>query len=240
MTIGAMLARGLKRSKRAPFGALVVCLFASTAFAAAAPSCPPAKTPIKLDFKTLTAPTAYSHRLTLGGIANLSRAQGAQIAGGSRPVGLTLANTLYGVAGEVALAPQGSGFCVHLTSVKIDFGWDSMDVYVPAEFPEGSCEYRAVRDHENQHVSIFRTSLAEFAPRARARIEAVLARAKPFPVRSEKAAAQTALAPVNAELAALQKEFNALHGARNARIDTPSNYAAVTALCKNWDGAGAK
>ncbi|MCA0202226.1 MAG: hypothetical protein LCH56_15580 [Proteobacteria bacterium] len=236
-----MLARGMERSKRAACGALIMLFFsAHTVFAAAAPACASARTPIKLDFKTLTAATAYNHHLTLGGIANLSRAQGGQIAGGGRPVGLTLANTLYGVGGEVALEPQGSGFCVRLTSVKIDFGWDRMDVYVPTEFPEGSCEYRAVRDHENQHVSIFRTSLAEFAPRARARIEAVLARAKPFPVRSRNGAVQTALAPVNAELAALQQEFNALHGARNARIDTPSNYAAVTALCNNWDGTGAR
>jgi hypothetical protein len=228
----------MQRSKRLTFGALLACFFsAHSVLAATAPSCPPARAPIKLDFNTLAAPTVYNHRLTLGGIANLSRGQGGQIAGGGRPVGLTLANTLYGVAGEVALEPRGSSLCVRLTSVKIDFGWDSMDVYVPNDFPEGSCEYRAVRDHENQHVSIFRTSLAEFAPRARARIEAVLARAKPFLARSQNGAVQTALAPVNAELAALQREFNALHGARNARIDTPSNYAAVTALCKNWEKA---
>ncbi len=236
-----MLARGIERSKRAAFAASILCFFsAHTALAAAAPSCPPSKTPIKLDFKTIASPATYNHRLTLAGIANLARSQGGQVAGGSRPVGITLANILYGVAGEVALAPQGSGFCVSLTSVEIDFGWNRMDVYVPTEFPEGSCEYRAVRDHENQHVSIFRASLAEFAPRARARIEAALARTKPFASRSRNGTVQTALGLVNAELSALRQEFNALHGARNARIDTPSNYAAVTALCRNWDGAGAK
>lgn len=235
--IGAMLARALRGGKREALIALAVCLFPVHLSRAAAPACPPSKTAIKLDFKTLAAPTTYNHRLTLGGIASLSRSQGGRIASGSRPVGITVANTLYSVGGEVALNPQGDGFCVHLTSVDIEFGWDRMDIYVPSEFPEGSCEYRAVRDHENQHAAIFRSVLAEFAPRARARVEAVLARTKPFAARNGNGAAQRALVPVNAELAKLRDEFNALHGARNGRIDTPSNYAAVTALCKNWDGA---
>lgn len=235
--------RGKRAARGAVLSALAILFFpAQAAWAAAAPvlACPPSKTPIKLNFKTVTSPTRYNHGLTLPGIANMVRSQGGEIGGGSRPVGLTLANTVFGLEGGTSLLKRGDGLCAYLTSVEIDFGWERMDVYVPSEFPEGSCEYRAVLDHENQHVAIIRSTLAEFAPRARARVEAIVAQAKPFTTRTQNGATEAALAPIKTRLSALLREFNELHGARSARIDNPSNYAAVTAMCKNWDGAGTK
>lgn len=234
-----MLTCGRKRSKRAAVAVLAAALFhIQPALGASAQVCPPSSTPIKLNFKTATPATQYNHRLTLSGISGLVRSQGGAVGGGGRPVGLTVANTLYGLAGGTTIASRGDTMCAYLTSVDVNFGWERMDVYIPSEFPEGSCEYRAVLDHENQHVAIIKSALAEFAPRARAQVEAVLAQTKPLATRNPNRATETALAPVRAKLTALLREFNDIHSARSARIDTPTNYAAVTAMCKNWEGAG--
>lgn len=235
----AMLARrplGGKHGRFAAAAALAAVLLCTPA-AAQQVNCPASRTPIKLNFNTMAGAAAYSHGVSLSGIGKLAREGVAPMGDGSRPVGLTTVNALFNLQGGSTLVKRGAAYCSYLTSVEIEFGWDRMQVYVPSEYPQGSCEYRAVIDHENQHVSIYRSALKEFAPRARARIEAVLARARPTVARDQNGGMDAALAPVSAELSALLKEFINTHAARHQQIDTPSNYAAVTALCKNWDGA---
>ena len=242
-----MLARGLRSGKRSRIAraaciiAMALSMGGSFSPAAAAPArtspCPPSTTPIKLNFKTLQGAPKHSHRQTLSGIAGLVRSGGGQVSSASRPVGLTTLKAMFSLQGGTTLVPRGEGYCAYLSSVEIEFGWEEMNVYIPAEFPEGSCEYRAVLDHENQHVTIIRSSLREFAPGARARVEALLRNARPTFTRSNNGSADEVLAPVSAQLTALLNEFDTLHSNRSAVIDTPSNYAAVTGMCKNWDGA---
>jgi hypothetical protein len=233
----AMLARRFNRGKRIGFRAaihLIAFLICAPALAQR-PGCPPSRTPIKLNFETRAPAPDFNHRLNLSGIANEARSQDARGEVPSRPVGLTTVDTMFGLKGGSSIITRGRSACSYLTSVEITFGWDRMQVFVPNEYPQGSCEYRAVIDHENQHVSIIRSTLREFAPIARARVESVLAQSKPISG-GRDGDVDRALAPLKAQLTAMLTEFNALHSARSAHIDTPSNYKAVTAMCKNWDG----
>jgi hypothetical protein len=230
----------MKRSKRVSCAAaiaLVGALSVQPVRAAAPPACPPSAAPIKLSFNTITKPPTYNHRLTLAGVAGLAGSRGS--AARRRTLGLTSSITSFDVGAETSVEKVGNLFCTYVTSVDVNFGWNSLDVYVPIDFPQGSCEYRAILDHENQHVANLRATLREFAPRARARLEDVLSRAKPAPSRRQNGGGEVLLAPVRVQLNALLREFNALRDVRDSQIDNPSNYAAVTALCKNWDGVNA-
>lgn len=237
-----MLARRSGRGKRIGLtGAavsivLLLCAMLQPTAAQRAGACPSSRTPIKLNFNTVTPAPVHSHGLSLAGIASMVRSGGGQASAGNRTVGLTTLKAMSSLHGASTLVKRGDGFCVYLTSVQVDFGWEDMQVYVPSDYQRGSCEYRAVLDHENEHVAIIRATLKEFAPRARARIESALAQTKPILVRGRNGSTEQALAPLQAQLSMLLKDFDALHSARSARIDHPSNYAAVTAMCKNWDG----
>ncbi|MGE4063513.1 MAG: hypothetical protein AB7E79_09110 [Rhodospirillaceae bacterium] len=233
-----MLARGSRRSKRAGRIAFVLAAAILSSPATAQQSaCPPSRSPIKLNFKTLAPTPTYSHRLNLNGIAARSRSPGARTEASSRPVGLTSVSTMFELKGATSIVRRGQTWCSYLASVDVNFGWDNMQVFIPSEYHQASCEYRAVMDHENQHVSIIRSALKEFSPIARARVEQVMAKSRPIPGAGEGSVDQ-ALAPIKAELEGLLLEFNEMHGARSAIIDTPSNYRATTALCRNWDGQG--
>lgn len=233
-----MLARQWLGSKRAcRVVATLITVMASAPAAGQGGACPPARAPIQLNFTTQAPEPQLNHRLTLAGIANESRSMGSP-GENTRPVGLTSVRTFAGVEGRTSTVKRGERYCSYLTSVGVKFGWEEMTVFIPSEYEAGSCEYRAVIDHENQHVSIIRAALREFAPKARARVEAFLARSAPVAGRGRPPEVEAALAPIQAQLSALLQEFNALHSARGAQIDTASNYAAVTAMCKNWDGAG--
>jgi hypothetical protein len=42
----------------------------------------------------------------------------------------------------------------------VTFGFDQMTVYVAKEFPEGSCAYKEIYQHELRHVKTYQTHLA--------------------------------------------------------------------------------
>jgi len=231
-----MLARQGKTIKLAALLA-VFLVSAGPAWAQQAGPCPPSRTPIKLNFKTLQPQPVHNHRLTLQGIGNVARSQGAPQPPGQRILGLTVLNSAVGVQGASTAVKRGNSFCVYLTSVDVDFGWQRIEVYIPSEFARGSCQYNTVLDHENQHVALSRTALREYAPRARARIEAFLSAYRPVSVARPEGSAEAALAGVQTALSGILKEFQVLHAQRNAGIDSPANYKALSAMCKDWSGA---
>lgn len=233
-----MLAWRRGRSKRGAFlaaCALVPFLLCKEVAAQQAAPCPPSRTPIKLNFKTLTPQPIFNHRLTVQGIANLLRSQGMGAPDGVRALGITLTKTMFGLQGGSSAVKRGNGFCVYLTSVDVDFGYNRVEVYVPSEFPKGSCEYNVVLDHENQHVANNRAVLREFAPRMRARVEVILSQTKPIVASSVQGSADLALEGLNRQLSGMLKEFETMHATRNAAIDSPANYRALSALCKDWN-----
>lgn len=236
---GAMLACRHERSKRMGVVALIGALILSVpAMAQQTATCPPARTPIKLNFKTEAPDPIHNHRLTIAGIANLLRSQGMPAPAGQRALGITLTKTMFGLQAASQIMTRGNGYCVYLTSVDVDFGWNRVEVYVPTDFPKGSCQYNVVLDHENQHVAINRALLREFAPRLRARLEAILAGTKPLYTRSPNGATDVALADLNKQLSGMLKEFESLQKSRNAGIDSPANYTALSGMCKDWDADG--
>jgi len=235
----AMLARPTWPGKHAAICAAIVAAVLAfvdkPAAAQQAGACPPSKTPIKLNFSTRAPTPVYNHRLTVSGIANLLQKQGQRAPAGQRALGITLTKTVLGIQGATAAVRRGNGFCVYVTSVDVDFGWSSVEVYVPSDFPRGSCQYNVIMDHENQHIAINRGVLKEFAPLLRARIEKVLAGTKPTFTRSSAGSADAAVGGIQAQLAGLLKEFENQQIKRNAGIDSPSNYAALSTMCKDWD-----
>lgn len=232
-----MLAWGRMAGKR---GAVVIGLAVTLLSTAAVAQqsrneCPPSRTPIKLNFKTNAPEPIFNHRLNVTGIANLLRVNGMSAPTGQRALGITLTKTMFGLQGASAAMRRGENFCVYLTEVNVEFGWSRVEVYVPSEFPRGSCEYRTVLDHENQHVAINRRLLREFAPRMRARIETILRGYKPLAVRRPEGSADAALDDLNRQMSGMLREFEQLHASRNAAIDSPANYRALAAMCKDWN-----
>ena len=53
--------------------------------------------------------------------------------------------------------------CIWLSWVEATLGMPEQQVYVANDYPDYSCEYRAVLAHENKHVTINRTVVQSFA-----------------------------------------------------------------------------
>lgn len=129
--------------------------------------------------------------------------------------------------------------CVWVTDVAARLGNPELDVYVAANYPEGTCEYNVVREHENQHVEINRGVIRAWGPRIGARLRELVAQSFPM------------VAASNADVQRLPKMlmdrlvplFDAMNGElrqKNGAIDTPENYRRTSARCRNWFPAGTR
>jgi hypothetical protein len=202
----------------------------------AAETCAPYSKPIALNFKVLSPAPTYNNRLTIQGIRSMFRAH-TDLASHERALGITYAETTYGAeARSRATTARGGGYCVYLTNLDIQFGFKGMDVYVASEFLPGTCEYKSVLDHENQHVALHKAALRDFAPRFRAEVEKVLRAQAPVYTRNAEAGMDQALAAVDKGMSGLLAQFQKLMVERNAPLDSTSNYAAIGKLCENWSG----
>jgi hypothetical protein len=203
-------------------------------------ACPPYRKPITLDFKTLNPKPIYNNRLNVQGIRNLFREHTDNVVGPhERALGITYAETQYTAdANSRAESARGGGYCVYLTNVNIAFGFKRMSVYVASEFKPGTCEYRAILDHENQHVAVNTAVLREYAPRFRAEVERVLSQQQPVRTRDPQAGMDQALVAVGRRMSALLNEFQDTTARRNAPLDSSHNYGETGKLCQNWNGAG--
>ncbi|MBX7200300.1 MAG: hypothetical protein K1X51_13100 [Rhodospirillaceae bacterium] len=219
---------------------LLVCAVLAgpgAAFAAAANPCAPSRNAITLDFTTKASQPIYNNRLTIAGIRNLFATRGQPL--GERhqkALGVTYVETMLSMQAATRIKPQGRGFCVYLDRVEADFGWDRMEVYVASEYKPGSCEYRMVLDHENQHVGINQQALRDSAPRVRAALEAILRDQAPVYVASPDGAADRALTAIHGRMNGSLDAFQRIIAERNGVIDTDSNYEAVSQMCEGWDG----
>lgn len=197
--------------------------------------CPPYGAAIKLDFVTKSPRPVYNHRLNIAGIANVLRTTGQAPPPHQTALGVTLTRTMFALQGASSSIKRDGGYCVYLTSVDVEFGWERVEVYLPSEFPEGTCEYRTILDHENQHVAINRAVLREFAPLIRARIETLLRAHQPIFTRSPEGSADAAIQGLHRHLSGMLDEFETAQSARNAGIDSASNYKALSTMCNDWD-----
>lgn len=203
----------------------------------AAPVCAPYKKPISLNYTMLAPKPIYNNRLTVQGIRNLFREHTDPILGvHERALGITYAQSAYSAEARSSAATVRGGYCVYLTGLDVQFGFKRMEVYVASEFEPGTCEYRSVLDHENQHVAINQGTLKTFAPVFRSQVEKILTRQQPVFAKDAEAGMSIALANVEKGMSGLWSQFQDTTATRNAPLDSASNYASTGALCSNWKG----
>lgn len=219
------------------FGSLIGAFFLIVAPASAQMACQPYTTSIRLSFKTLDPDPTYNNALNVTSLRDFLRTRGHVFSGRhQRMLGVTSFMAAFSLTGSTyAMPTDGGGFCVYLREVTAEFGYREHDVFVASEFSPGSCEYKAILDHENQHVAINRAAVREGGPRIRQELERLLKTAQPRFTRDLEAGTDLTLTNLSN---AINKTYNQVaqeQANRNAVIDSENNYDAIADLCKNWE-----
>ena len=119
----------------------------------------------------------YVHNLSKSEISSLENESSGQM---REAAGLTLvlAGTVQTYTSPTQ-AETGTN-CVVVHGVRI-LPMKAVTVYVAREYPVGSCNYRAVRRHEEKHVAIARRLVAEYRPRLQRVVAELSLQSRGFP-----------------------------------------------------------
>lgn len=205
---------------------------------APAAQCPVLGEKIAVTLKISDPSPIYSNALSANGIMDLEQKRTGIVNLGKRgrTMGITSYSPRFQLAANSKAQQVGAGYCVYLTEVIADYGFNTHEVYIAKEFPLDSCEYTVVLDHENQHVAINRTTLAEYVPKVRAALEqAVAAGIGPIYSPTPRVGGTDVLQRLAQEVAPVLREAQQAQAKRNASIDTAGNYHDTSKKCGDWD-----
>ncbi len=151
-----------------------------------------------------------------------------------RPVGLTVTELRYSMSTKVMVHSRGGRHCANLTEVTFKIGYDDLDVFVARNYRPGTCEHRAINAHEHEHVQVFRSSLATYAPKIQDRLERIARGMKPIRVGSPKVAAQRFQDRIYYAIKPFLDGMQERQAKLNAALDTEENYRREQARCSDW------
>ncbi len=222
------------------WGPVAIVVLAWASAAAAAPCVATGEAvPVQVEIRPGTVVYDNGHSRAQIGRLSQSRGQGsatsAGVLHGWEPVGLTTADTQFRLRAEViARSIDRRRYCVHLESVDAVLGYDDLRVYVARRYRPGSCAHANVLDHENRHVSIFRTTLEQYAPRLRRLLVDSAARLGPVISLSPNDGARHLQSALQDTAMPLFEDMTRALSAAHAKLDTPENYAREQARCNDW------
>lgn len=218
---------------------LAAALAACSGSAADGPACPHEGAPDRSKVVKVThAPIEAVLRRDLS-LAEISALGSVTGAAGGRLQGLTVVDHAFERkwARTIASSRKPGRLCVWLTRFTVDLSPAKAEIYVPREYPAGSCEEEEVARHEREHAEAHRVSLDEFAARLSrdfAAADWLPVEGAPLEVADEAEAERRLDAAFERLFAPAREEFMRKLAQRNAVLDLPENYRWVTSRCKGW------
>lgn len=138
---------------------------------------------------------------------------------------------------EFQIVTLGQRSCIALKSISLEF-FAEPKIHIASNFKRGSCEYSAVLAHEQKHIAELRKIHREYRPKLRRKLRDIAKIIKPVgPISSSNVekAQKVMSEKISQEINKYHGNIVALLDRRQARIDTPKEYARVSAQCRNWD-----
>jgi hypothetical protein len=177
------------------------------------------------------------HDVSMEGVAHLP---GTEALGpGGKLQGLTIVRHQMNYKTGIALTHPlfGGPRCAWVDKLTVDVTPDKIEIYVPSEYPEGSCEYDQILAHERQHEDTHRDALAQAADemrRALAKADYLPARGTPLAVADRPEAERRIEEMIDKATKPVFAEFKEELRKRQAVIDLPENYRWTQQRCSNW------
>jgi len=180
--------------------------------------------------------TVIHHDLSLQGLAHLP---GTEALGpGGKLQGLTIVQHRMNYKTGIALThPLWGQPCAWIDKLTVDVTPEKMEIYVPSEYPEGSCEYDQILSHERQHEDTHRDVLNENVDnlrRALASADYLPARGTPLTVADRPEAERRIEEMIDKATKPVYAQFKEELKQRQAVIDLPANYLWTQNRCHDW------
>lgn len=124
-----------------------------------------------------------------------------------------------------------------IDGLRVDFSYNTVNVFVTNAYPEGSCEYQATLDHENQHVEIHKRMFAQYQKILRETLDksqTLPLAGRPIVVPSIEEGKKRVGDMLSAVLDPVMDRFKTDLATEQGKIDTPDSYNELRQRCQHW------
>ena len=155
---------------------------------------------------------------------------------GKQVLGLTRgqASSRFSLSLARQLDPSGRWECAS-PQVTMTYGFSPLTVYVAREFPEGSCAFKEIYQHEMRHVKTYQAHLISIENELAATLGRRFATGGPWRGPSGQTRAQLERELNERWLPYVQREINRVD-ADQSLIDSPEEYARIADSCNGEIG----
>ena len=206
---------------------LVLLLLAVFAMPSRADECdqlPKPSVTVKLLDEAIALNTQYSYK-------SLNNIGAAQARPGYQVLGLTRGSAVVRFAAATAsyLDRSGRWECAS-PQLTLSIGYSPMTVYVAREFPEGSCAYKEIYEHELRHVKAYQSHLKAIEKDISETLNRRFATGGPWRGPAGQASVRIQRELDERWIPYVKREIGRVDAAQ-ALIDTPEEYARVAESC---------
>lgn len=179
----------------------------------------------------------YIHNLNTSQIEQVSQTNG--LAEHAHVYGLTQAGFKTGTHYEVNWSKKWfkDEYSMWVENMRVEFLYDTLNVYVTSAYSEGSCEYQATLNHENEHVEIHRRLYSQYQKKFREALsgnQTIPLSNRPIPATSIEEGKKKIGDLISAAIDPVFSQFQQDLQQNQAVIDTPESYGELKSRCSNW------
>ena len=216
---------------------IIISAFALIPFQAQANKrCPATNLSVKVNVKNIPAKVIYKTSHSRSDLERLQLRQGRHTNRGKwKILGLTKTEFQYSIKITTNFKKIAGGrFCAYPVSYDLNIGYADFLIFIDRKYPTGSCEYQAILNHENAHVTIYKSYLKRYLPYIKKQIQAAALGVRPVVVSTPNRGTKHIQEQVQRRIRPLILKLNREADHSNARIDSPKSYRKVQLLCDNW------
>lgn len=217
-------------------GSVITFLSVSSVFSAGARTCRVPDVTPQVTFDITPYKVSFKNGTTRADLQRITRRHSNIRKGGNWfPLGLTLTTFSYEVSPKVIAYPmKGRRYCAMPTEIRIKMGYPKFEILIDRRYRRGTCQFNAIRDHENEHVDLYLDTLDRMTPWLESRILGEVNRIKPIIETSPDRAAKYFTLILMKTIGAVAKKLSTKAARANARIDTAQSYQLIQSQCARW------
>jgi hypothetical protein len=155
---------------------------------------------------------------------------------GARVLGAANAGLEFGWGMDMQSVRSGGKYCVWVARLRLTVRYPSPDIYIAREYRKGSCQYRTILAHEQEHVQISRATIKRYLPRLHLLLTSLRIPTAQRPIRT------ATLEQAEEDLSALMRdlvdpvyrEMARALTSEQASLDSPASYRRLFRRCRDW------
>ncbi len=189
---------------------------------------------VKIKFRLKPGKVVYNHSLSKNEFYRYSPYPVPK-----NTLGLTVSELQIKAQGIPYVKPDGNRYCIGISEVVFEIGYDQIDVLIDKKYRKGSCPYDVIKKHEDYHVRVSQEALTFFQKDIKKELRKAVRRIRPEHAYSSTRADQILKKQFDRIMLKLQPLINHINNKINehqAEIDTPESYRKETLKCprKQW------